>query len=141
MGKQAGLTEFRMAFGDRDGVDELKGPLADARRIQNVIFGHGRAGDFGLGVDIQSYLHEISDRETLEEIRWKIEQAVAQYCPGVNVRQVAVDTLAQAEDPTGRKNATLIVGFSLGQPGGGTYDFAISVRKDAKQNVISNFVL
>jgi hypothetical protein len=140
MATTPGLAEFRMALGDRGGVDVLTGPLADAKRIQNVLFGHGRAGDFDLGVDIQSYLHEISDQQTLDEIQHKIQRLVGRYCPDVRLNQVAVDVLDRDQDPTGRKNATLIVGFSIGT-NNGTYDFAISVRKDAKQNVISSFVL
>lgn len=141
MASGAGLTEYRMAYSDRNGVEEMTGPAADARRIQNVLFGHGRAGDSKLGVDIQSYLHEISDQKTLEEIRGKVQRAVEEYCPDVSILQVAVDTLSAEQDPTGRKNATLIVGFSLGLATGGTYDFAVSLRKDSKQNVISSFVL
>jgi hypothetical protein len=141
MADGAGLTEYRMAYSDRNGVEELTGPAADARRIQNVLFGHGRAGDSKLGVDIQSYLHEISDPKTLEEIRGVVKRAVDLYCPNVNILQVAVDTLSADQDPTGKKNATLIIGFSLGLNTGGTYDFAVSLRKDSKQNVISSFVL
>ncbi len=141
MAKTPGLTEFRMAFGDRGGADALTGHLADARRIQNVLFGHGRAGDFDLGVDIQSYLHEISDQRTLDEIQYKVRRQVEQHCPGVNLRQVVVEVLDRDLDTTGRKNATLIVGFSIGRDTGGTYDFAVSVRRDAKQTVISSFEL
>lgn len=141
MATSPGLAEFRMAFGERGGVDVLKGDLADAKRIQNLLFGHGRAGDFKLGVDIQSYLHEISDRQTLDELQVNIQSAVLKHCPGVKLLQVAVDVLSADQDPAGKKNATLIVGFSIGKDNGTTYDFAISIRKDAKQNVVSSFVL
>lgn len=138
---KAGLREFRMAYSDRNGVEESSGYLADARRIQNVLFGHGRAGDFDLGVDIQSYLHEISDSITLEEIRDKVRTQVAKYCPDVPIVEVAIDTLDADHDPSGRKNTTVIVGFSIGKATGGTYDFAILARKDAKANVVSSLVL
>ena len=141
MATKAGLKEFKLAYSDRNGVEELTGPLADARRIQNVIFGHGRAGDYGLGVDLQSYLHEISDQQTLDEIRNKIESGVKKYCPQVPIIEIAVETLAAEQDPTGRKNMTLLVGFSIGTDTGIPYDFAITLRKDAKANIVSSLVL
>ena len=141
MATKAGLKEFKLAYSDRNGVEELTGAQADARRIQNVIFGHGRAGDYGLGVDLQSYLHEISDQKTLDEIRNKIEAGVKRYCPQVPILEIAVETLSAEQDPTGRKNMTLLVGFSIGTDTGKPYDFAITLRKDAKANIVSSLVL
>ena len=85
MATKAGLKEFKLAYSDRNGVEELTGPLADARRIQNVIFGHGRAGDYGLGVDLQSYLHEISDQQTLDEIETWLNDLYTRICENISV--------------------------------------------------------
>ena len=38
MAKEPGKREFRLEFSDRNGAVELEGHLADARRIQNVLF-------------------------------------------------------------------------------------------------------
>ena len=141
MATKAGLKEFKLAYSDRNGVEELTGPLADARRIQNVIFGHGRAGDYGLGVDLQSYLHEISDQQTLDEIRNKIQSGIKKYCPQVPILELVVETLAAEQEPTGRKNMTLLVGVSIGTDTGKPYDFAVTLRKDAKGNIVSSLVL
>lgn len=141
MASTPGLKEYRMAYSDRNGVEELSGAAADARRIQNVIFGHGRAGDFGLGVDLQSYLHEISDIETLAELQEKIRGAVAAYCPNVPILEMAVETLSADEDPSGRAGATLIIGISIGQEGAPPYEFAIMARKDASQRIVSSLVI
>lgn len=141
MSSKPGLTEYRLEFSDRNGVVELSGPMADARRIQNVLFGHGRAGDYDLGVDLQSYLHEISDSQTLTEIRDKVRRAVEKYCPSVAINELVIDTLPADKDPSGRNNASLIVGFSLGTSTGKPFEFAVVARKDAKGDVVSSLVL
>ena len=141
MSSTPGKTEYRMAYSDRNSVEEFSGSQADARRIQNILFGHGRAGDYDLGIDIQSYLHEINDSTLISEIRDKIINQIAKYCPDVNVIEVAVDTLDAANDPSGRANTTLIIGISLGTNTGIPYDFAVVARKDVKGNVISTLTL
>jgi hypothetical protein len=140
MAKQPGKKEFRLEFSDRNGAVELEGYIADARRIQNVLFGHGRAGDYGLGVDVQSYLHEFADPKTKDLLTEKAKTLVMKYCPGVKLNELVVDYMAADQDPTRKKGVSLVIGVSIGSDGR-PYEFALVAKKDAKANVVSTLVL
>ena len=141
MTTQSGLIEYKLEYGDRNGVTEMTSFEADARRIQNVLFGHGRVGDYDLGVDIQSYLFEISDSKTIQEIDDKIRTQVAKYCPDTNILELVVETLDESNDPSGRANMSLVIGFSIGNNTGFTYEFAIVARKDFSGTVVSKLII
>ena len=141
MSKDPGKKEFRMQLSDRNGAVELVGYEADARRIQNVVFGHGRAGDFELGVDIQSYVGEFADETTKNEIAHKIRQQVGHYCPQVAILELVVELGNVDESNHIRKDSTLIVGFSLGTDTGVPFEFALVASKTVQDKVISTLVL
>ncbi len=142
MASNPGLTEYRLAFSDRNSAEALSGAKADARRIQNVLFGHGIAGDFNLGLDLQSYLHEISDSSSLVEINNKIRIELGKYLPDIDLREIAVDVLSPDQDPSNTKNSSLIVGFSLGIDLGKKFEFAIIAGINPRGlNIVSTLVL
>jgi hypothetical protein len=136
-----GKTEFRLEYSDRNGVIELNGPEADARRIQNILLGHGRAGDYDLGVDIQSYLHEISDSITLNEIRGKVSTQIAKYAPDIEILEMVIETLDSNSDPSGRANMSLVIGFSIGTDTGTPYDFAIIAQQGVTGKVVTSLTV
>ena len=141
MTTSAGAAEFRLAFSDRGGLETLTGPLADARRIQNVLFGHPRAGDADFGLNLQSFLMEFTDDQTIGVIEDRARTLISTFCPGVVLRGLVVEVPAVGRDPAGRGTNTLIIGLSLGLASGGTYDFAVVGTKTAKSTVVSSLVL
>ena len=141
MSKYPGKREFRMEFSDRRTANELSGHEADARRIQNVLFGQGRAGDYGLGVDAQSFTFEFNDRETRNELADKARSLIMRYCPDVVLHELAIEPLPQGNDPTGKKNAMLAIAVSLGRAGNTPHNFAILVSKSVQGLVVSELVI
>ena len=141
MSKLPGKAEFRLAFDDRGGVETLTGHAADARRIQNVLFGQSRADDARFGVDVRSYLMELADPETVGSLRAKAQDAISRYCPGVTVRGLLVEMLDPAKDPSGNRRNTLLIGISIGERANSTYDFALVASTDAAGSVVSRLVL
>ena len=141
MSKAPGKIEYRLEYSDREGVVELSGAMADAKRIQNVLFGHSRAGESLFGADITSYVMEFSDSATINEIRSKVSASIAKWCPDVEVRQVAVELLPAAQDPTGRGTNTLIIGLSIGSALGDDLDFAVIATQDIGARVRSSLVV
>jgi hypothetical protein len=137
MSAEAGKTEYRLQYSDRNGVVELSGPEADARRIQNVLFGHGRAGDSELGLDAQSNLFEFADSTTLLSLTEKAKALVAKYCPSVRVNELVIDLVDNAT--TGKKD--LVVAVSLGNSTGVPHDFALVARPGVNTVVVSTLVL
>jgi phage baseplate assembly protein W len=135
--------EFVLEYSDRNSAKVLSGYQADAKRIQSLLFGHGRAGDFDLGVDIQSYLYELSDEITLNTINSLVRNSIAKYCPNINLKQVEVDILKPSEITTMNFHEnSLILGFSLGKYNTDPpYEFAIIARSDDKRNIISEIIL
>jgi hypothetical protein len=139
MTNQSGLTEYVLKFSDQDDVMTLSGPTADAKRIMNVLLGNGRAGDFDLGVDIPSYLFEVNDSTTINEIVQNSSSQIKQYCPDTNLLQFQVDQMVNEQDPRGN---TIIFGASLGQSNGTTYDFATAVQSpNTGQTIISSLTI
>lgn len=136
MSAEAGKKEYRLEYSDRNGLVEFSDSEADARRIQNVLFGHGRAGDWGLGLDVQSTLFEFADDATLIELTSKARSIVAKYCPNVRVNDLVVDLVENAT--TGKKD--LVVAVSLGTPGV-PYDFALVAQPGSRATVVSKLVL
>jgi hypothetical protein len=141
MASQAGKDEFVLQFSDTNSIETMTGPEADARRIRNVLFGHGRAGDFKLGIDIQSNLFEFGDSKTLERIASDAREAIGTYCKDVDVKELTTAMLPADQDPTGRNNVSLVIAISIGTPSGAPYDFALVATKTAKKTVISTLVL
>jgi phage baseplate assembly protein W len=110
----AGDREYLLGFSDRRETSSATGGLADARRIQNVLFGRPRAGEAGYGLNLQSYLMEIMDAKTLSELQAKASEQVSRYCPGVRVLAMVVEARTLEADPAGRGVNSLVVGFTLG---------------------------
>ena len=136
-----GKIEYRLEYSDRNGIVEMSGVEADARRIQNILLGHGRAGDYDLGIDIQSYLHEISDATTLSEIRSKISTQIAKYAPDISLNELVIETLTAAQDPSGRANQSLVIGFSIGTATSTNYDFAIIAQQGPQGKIVTSLTI
>ena len=141
MSSRPGKTEFRLSYDDRGGVVALSGDVADAQRIQNVLFGQPRADDAQFGVDLRSYLMEIADQTTLEEIRARATNMINRYCPGIVVRGMLLEYLDGAMDPTGGGGNALLFGLSLGSRDSGNYDFALVASRGSDGRVVSRLVL
>ena len=141
MSSSPGKTEFRLSYDDRGGVVALKGDVADAQRIQNVLFGQPRADDSQFGVDLRSYLMEIADQDTLEEIRARATSRISKYCPGIVIRGMLVEYLTRENDPAGLGGNTLLFGLSLGSRDSDSYDFALAVSRGSDGRIVSRLVL
>lgn len=141
MSSSPGKTEFKLQYNDRGTLATLTGPEADARRIQNVLFGHAFAGNAEFGIDLQSYLMEPSSPEVIGEIESKVSTLIKKYCPEVRVNAILVDLQDVTHGPVGRGTNTLILGISLGADNGQSYDFALVGSRDAKGAVVSSLVL
>ena len=135
MTSKPGAREFRMELSDRRTAVEETGDVADARRIQSVLFGHGFIGDFDLGVDLQSYVFEFSDTETTTDIESKISTQLAKYCPRVMIREVVVTLLDSSQDPHGKPNSKLLVAVSIGS-GSKPIDVGFLLDTNAGKTVI-----
>ena len=140
MSSRPGKREFRLEYSDRNGAVELSGHLADARRIQNVLFGHGRAGDSGLGVDAQSFVHELADATTRDRLAERARAQIMKYCPDVSINELAIDYLSPEQDPRGNKGGSVIIAVSIGAVGR-PYEFALVAHKGTKSNIVSTLVL
>jgi hypothetical protein len=132
-----------LAYNDRGGVETLSGSAADARRIQNVLFGSARAGDGSFGLNVQNtYLMELADDQTISEIQDEASRLISTYCPGVRIAALIVEKLDAKRDRTGRGGTnTLLVGISLGESDGSTFDFALTASRTTKRSVVSTLVL
>ena len=140
MTKNAGATEFSLAYSPRGGLVTRTGYLADAKRIQNVLFGRPRAGDVDFGLAIQTYLMEIADDQTRSEIHRKATQLIAKYCPNVNVRALVVEVPPASVDPTGRGSNTVVIGITLGTRDGDV-NFALLGTRKPEGTLVSSLVL
>ena len=141
MTAEAGAREFRMALSDRGQAAEESGDLADARRIQSVLFGTGRAGDTRFGVDVTSYLMEISDEATLSELRSRAQEAIARNLPGVQVNALFIELIPSATEPAGRGTNSLAIGVSLGVDEANSFPFVLAVSPGRDGGLVSRLVL
>lgn len=141
MSSTPGKTEYKLQYNDRGSLTALTGPAADARRIQNVLFGHVVAGDADFGIDLQSYLMELSSPEVIGEIESKVSTLIKKYCPDVRVNGILIDLQDVANGPVGRGTNTLIIGISIGTENGQSYDFALVGSRTAQGTVTSTLIL
>ena len=118
-GSKAGRREYILAESENGGVKYQDKHLADARRIQNVIFGSTREGDPEYGVNISSYLMEISETAK-EELEDAIRKAIAKYCPDVRVDAMKIQITQAARgrsDGAGKSSGSIIIGVGLNYQG------------------------
>jgi hypothetical protein len=135
-----GATEYTLSVADRGGLTALGGPQADARRIQNLLFGQGRAGNWRFGVSIQGYVAEFLDSGTIGEIETTIQQAIKSELPGVQVLALVVQPGAATGSAFSPARRTLIIGFTLGTAAG-PYSFALSARGDIRGSILSTLTV
>ena len=141
MSAAPGKTEFRLEFSDRRGIVEVTGPEADARRIQTILFSKGHIGEFGIVVDVQSYLFEFGDEETRNTLEAKAREMIMKYCPNVSIKELSIQILDQDGKDGGKKNSLLAIAISLGTASGTPYEFAIVVTSSDGKTIVSNLVL
>jgi hypothetical protein len=132
-----------MSFSDVGNATEASGTLADAQRIQAVLFGAPRAGDANFGMQILSYLYEFSDANTLNSLQNTGQALVNRYLPGISLVQFVVELVPASQDPAGRGTNSIVIGVSLGnasEGAGNTFPFAILATATSQSTLVSQLV-
>jgi hypothetical protein len=138
MSTNSGDREYILNYSERNETASFKGGLADARRIQNVLFGKPRAGEADYGLNIQSYIAEILDDTTIRELEAKALDQIKRYCPDISIKAFIIEIQSAKNDPTGRGANNITIGITLGKSAAsGEESFAIVGSVSNKKTTIS----
>ena len=113
MSDKAGATEFTLGLSDRLENFSYKGDLADAKLVQNIIFGTPTLGARDCFLNIKKYLREPANDITFEEITSKLNDLLSIYAPNVKYQNLKVTTSEKLNASPEITNS-LIIFLSIG---------------------------